>query len=123
MDANDVVNFLGNMSVMDLIDLTHLLENKWQLKAEPQVQQIRLQQTTTEVKAEQTEFSVVLVSCPPDKKIAVIKCLRDVSGLGLVECKNIIEKLPQTVKENLSKQDAEGIKMKLDEAGAKTELK
>lgn len=123
LKVENVVEFLGNLSVMELIALTKQLEQDWQVEAKPMLQEMLIAPTQEETKAAQTEFSVVLVSFPADKKIAVIKTLREVSGLDLVSCKNLLEKLPQSVKEGLMKEQAEEMKFKLEEVGAKVELK
>lgn len=122
MENNDVIKFLGNMKVVDLIALTKELETKWSLKAEPPVSLIS-PQTQQEVKVEQTEFSIVLLAVPSDKKVPAIKLLREITGLGLVECKGMLEKIPCVIKENVSKQEVDGIKMKFDELGLKSEMK
>lgn len=73
--------------------------------------------------AAKTEFSVVLESAPADKKIAVIKVVREITGLGLKEAKDLVEGAPKPVKEGLGKDDAEAAKKKLEEQGAKVSLK
>ena len=70
-----------------------------------------------------TTFDVILLSAPADKKIAVIKAIREITGLGLKEAKDLVEAAPKTVKEQVSKADAEDMKKKLTEAGATVELK
>jgi len=72
---------------------------------------------------EQTEFAVTLKEYPADKKVTVIKVIREITGLGLKEAKDLVEGVPALVKEGVSKADADGIKKKLDEAGAKVEIK
>ncbi len=73
--------------------------------------------------AAKTEFSVVLESAPADKKISVIKVVREITGLGLKEAKDLVEGAPKPVKEGLSKEDAEAAKKKLEDQGAKVALK
>ena len=72
---------------------------------------------------EQTEFTVTLKEYPADKKVTVIKVIREITGLGLKEAKDLVEAVPSTVKEGISKADTDGIKKKLEEAGAKVEIK
>ena len=72
---------------------------------------------------EQTEFTVTLKEYPADKKVTVIKVIREITGLGLKEAKDLVEGVPSTVKEAISKADVETIKKKLEEAGAKVEVK
>jgi large subunit ribosomal protein L7/L12 len=72
---------------------------------------------------EQTEFTVVLKEYPADKKVTVIKVVRELTGLGLKEAKDLVEGVPSTVKEGVNKADSENMKKKLEEAGAKVEVK
>lgn len=116
-----VAEFLGNMSVIQLITLTKELESLWGVEAKPQAV---IQTIKQEVKTvEQTEFTVTLVSFPADKKIALVKLVREVLGLGLVESKNLVESLPKVIKEGVSKDDAEALKVKLAEVGGVVEVK
>lgn len=120
--VEEVVKALGDMSVMDLIDMTKKLEEKWGVKAVPQVGLTPTVVPTEETVA-QTEFTVVLVSVSADKKMNVIKMVREQTGLGLMESKQLVEAAPKSVKEGASKEDAEALKAKLVEAGAVVELK
>ena len=72
---------------------------------------------------EKTEFTVVLKEYPADKKVTVIKVVREITGLGLKEAKDLVEGVPSTVKEGVAKADSESMKKKLEEAGAKVEVK
>ena len=72
---------------------------------------------------EQTEFTVVLKEYPADKKVTVIKVVRELTGLGLKEAKDLVEAVPGTVKEGVNKADSETMKKKLEDAGAKVEVK
>ncbi len=72
---------------------------------------------------EKTEFTVLLKEYPADKKVTVIKVIREITGLGLKEAKDLVEGVPSTVKEAVSKADSEAFKKKLEEAGAKVEIK
>ena len=72
---------------------------------------------------EQTEFAVTLKEYPADKKVTVIKVIREITGLGLKEAKDLVEGVPSLVKEGVSKADVDAIKKKLEEAGAKVEVK
>lgn len=122
--TNDqVADYLGNLSVMQLIALTKDLEQLWGVEAKPQMTATTTtQQTETKVEA-QTEFNVTLVSYPADKKIALVKVLREVTGLGLLESKNLVESVPKVIKEGVSKEDADTLKNKLTETGAVVEVK
>lgn len=76
-----------------------------------------------EEKEEQTEFDVILEEVPKDKKIAILKVVRSITGLGLKEAKAMVEETPKTIKEGVPKDDAEDTKKKLEEAGAKVAVK
>lgn len=119
----EVVAFLGNMSVMQVIELTRELEAKWGVKAEPQVQVQHQNDAPKQEVAEQTEFTVTLTSVPADKKMAVLKMVRELTLLGLKEAKEFVESVPKVVKESCSKADAEEYKAKLVEAGGVVEVK
>lgn len=79
--------------------------------------------TTTEPVEEQTEFTVTLEDVPADKKIAVLKVVRGITGLGLKEAKDLVEAAPKPIKENIKKEEAEDIKKQLEEAGGKATIK
>lgn len=119
---DDVVNFLGNMSVMQVIALTKELEQKWGVKAEPQAVQIQQQQNEKQAVVKE-EWDVVLASVPNDKKMGVIKAIRELLGLGLKESKDLAEAAPKTIKEGVSKADADDLFAKLTAAGAVVEVK
>lgn len=119
---DDVVNFLGNMSVMQVIALTKELEQKWGVKAEPQAVQIQQQQNENQAVVKE-EWDVVLASVPNDKKMGVIKTIRELLGLGLKESKDLAEAAPKTIKEGVSKADADDLFAKLTAAGAVVEVK
>lgn len=119
----EVVEFLGNMSVMQVIALTKELEEKWGVKAEPQAVQVQPDNTPKQEATEQTEFTVTLVSVPADKKMACLKMVRELTLLGLKEAKEFVESTPKVVKEGCSKADAEEYKAKLVEAGGVVEVK
>lgn len=76
-----------------------------------------------EAPEEKTEFDVILTEVPADKKIAILKVVREITGLGLKEAKDLVEAAPKAIKEGTNKDDAEGIKKKLEEAGAKVDVK
>jgi large subunit ribosomal protein L7/L12 len=119
---DDVVKALGNMSVMQVIALTKELEQKWGVKAEPQVVQVQ-QQGTEKQAVVKEEWDVVLTSVPNDKKMGVIKAIRELMGLGLKESKDLAESAPKTLKEGISKADADDLFAKLTAAGAVVEVK
>ncbi len=121
---DDVVKALGNMSVMQVIALTKELEQKWGVKAEPPTVQVQTQQQQPDTQTSvQTEFNVVLTQVPADKKMAVLKMVRELTGLGLKESKDVVEGCPKVIKESVSKEEAEQVKAKLVEAGGTVEVK
>lgn len=119
-----VVEFLSNLSVMEISELVTELEDKWGVEASAAVAVAAGPAAAGGGAAaeEQTEFDVVMTSFG-DKKIQVIKAVRSETGLGLKEAKELVESAPATVKEALSKEDAEKVKEALEEAGASVELK
>jgi large subunit ribosomal protein L7/L12 len=128
MSANiskeDVIEFLSNLSVMAMADLVKELEGKWGVQAASAVAVgPAVNAGPVEAAVEQTEFDVILESFG-DKKINVIKAVRElIPGLGLKEAKTMVEGAPATVKEQVSKAEAEELKKKLEEAGAVIKLK
>jgi len=115
-----LVDTLSSLSVVDLCALTRTLEDKWGVKALPRAAVGVLTPTLLEVLPveAQTEFNVVMKSYAADKKMPVLKAVREVIGLGLKEMKDFMESLPKTVKEGLSKVEADELIGKLREAGA-----
>lgn len=124
VNTDDLAQQLGQLNVMQLVALTKKLEADWGVSATPQVGPTQPGQQQQEVQQEaQTEFTVSLVSYPADKKMALVKLVREVVGLGLLESKNLVEAVPKPIKEGLSKEDAEQLKAKLTEAGGVVEVK
>jgi large subunit ribosomal protein L7/L12 len=121
-----VVDFLSKMTVMDIAALTKELEDKWGVKAAPVAVAAAGGAAPAAggaaPAAEQTEFTVTLKEAGA-KKIEVIKVVRELTQLGLKEAKDLVDGAPKTVKEGVSKADAETFKKKLEEAGAKVEVK
>jgi large subunit ribosomal protein L7/L12 len=119
-----VVDFLSKMSVLDLSSLTKELEDKWGVKAAPVAVAGAAAPAAAAAApaAEQTEFTVILTDAGANK-IGVIKAVREVTNLGLKEAKDLVDGAPKTVKDGVSKADAETIKKKLTEAGAKVDVK
>ena len=119
-----VVSFLSGMSVLDLAALTKELEDKWGVKAAPVAVAAAPAAGggAAAPAAEQTEFTVTLMEAGANK-IGVIKAVREVTNLGLKEAKDLVDGAPKVVKEGVSKADAESIKKKLTEAGAKVDVK
>ena len=127
VSKEQVVDFLSKMSVMDLAALTKELEDKWGVKAAPVAVAAAGGAAAGAAGAaapavEQTEFTVILKEVGA-KKIEVIKVVRELTQLGLKEAKDLVDGAPKTVKEGVSKADSETMKKKLEEAGAKIEIK
>lgn len=120
-----VIDWLSGQSVIEISTLVKDLEEKWGVSAAAPVALAAVPGGSSggsEVAEEQTEFDVILEG-PGEKKINVIKEVRSITGLGLKEAKELVESAPKAVKEALSKDEAEDLKKKLEEAGAKVSLK
>ena len=120
----DVIEFIANMSVLDLSELVKEMEEKFGVSAAAPVAMMAAGPADAAGGAaeEQTEFDVVLTAAG-DKKIQVIKEVRAITGLGLKDAKALVDEAPKPVKEGIAKEDAEKIKEQLEEAGAQVELK
>ncbi len=121
----DVIEFIANMSVLDLSELVKEMEEKFGVSAAAPVAMMAGGPVDGGAGAddeEQTEFDVVLIAAG-DKKIAVIKEVRAITGLGLKDAKALVDEAPKPVKEAIDKEEAEKIKAQLEEAGAQVELK
>lgn len=119
-----LVTEIGKLTVLELSELVKALQEKFGVSAAAPVQ-IATQPSGEAAKAteeEKAEFTVNMTSCG-DKKIQVLKVLRELTGLGLKEAKDIIDNLPKAIKEGVSKEEAQNIKSKLEEVGASIELK
>jgi large subunit ribosomal protein L7/L12 len=117
---DDVVKALGEMSILEIVALTKDLEQRWGVEGKPQLVQSKQTETQVVVK---DDFNVILAAVPADKKMGVIKALRDILGLGLKESKDLAESAPKMIKESVSKADADDMVTKLTAAGAVMELK
>ena len=126
-DMNAIVEQLSGLTVMEVADLVKQLETKWGVTAAAPVVVAAAGGGAAAPAAAaeaQTTFDVILVSVPADKKIAAIKAVREVkAGLGLADAKALVEGAPKTVLEGAPKADADAAKKKLEEAGAKVDLK
>jgi large subunit ribosomal protein L7/L12 len=122
--TEQLIDHLSKMSVMDMAGLIKTLEDKWGVKAAPVAVAgpAAAAGPAAPVVEEKTEFNVELVNAGPNR-INVIKAVREITGLGLKEAKELVEGAPKTVKETVPKAEAEELKKKLEEAGAKVELK
>jgi large subunit ribosomal protein L7/L12 len=119
-----VIEFIEKMSVLELAEMVKELEEKFGVSAAAPVAVAAAGPAAAETAAveEKDEFDVVLTTVG-DKKINVIKVVRAITGLGLKEAKDLVDGAPNTVKEGVSKEEANGIKTQLEEAGASVELK
>ena len=123
-DLDKIVEDLSNLTVIEAADLSKLLEEKWGVSAAAPVAVAAAAPAAggEEAAAEQSEFDVILASFG-DKKINVIKEVRGLTGLGLKEAKDLVEGAPKPIKEGVSKEEADEVKTKLEEAGATVEIK
>jgi large subunit ribosomal protein L7/L12 len=123
LSKDDILNAISEMSVMDLVDLIKSIEDKFGVSAAaPVAVAAAAPAAAGEAAEEKSEFDVVL-SATGDKKVNVIKAVREITGLGLKEAKDLVDAAPSTIKEGLAKEDAEKAKKLLEEAGASVELK
>lgn len=120
----DVIEFISNMTVLELSELVKEMEEKFGVSAAAPVAMMAAVPGGAEAAAEEekTEFDVVLTAAG-DKKIQVIKEVRAITGLGLKDAKALVDEAPKPVKEGVAKDEAEKIKAQLEEAGAQVELK
>lgn len=119
---DDILEAVGNMTVMDLNDLVKAFEEKFGVSAAAVAVAGPAGGGAAAAAEEQTEFTVVLAAAG-DKKVEVIKVVRAVTGLGLKEAKDLVDGAPKPVKEGVAKADAEALKKQLEDAGAKVEIK
>ena len=125
VSSEQVVDYLSNLPVMKMAELITELEDKWGVKAAPAAVAVAAGAAAGGAEAapeEQTEFDVILADMGA-KKIQVIKAIREITGLGLKEAKELVESAPKPVKEQISKEEAEEVKKKLEDAGASVDLK
>jgi large subunit ribosomal protein L7/L12 len=124
LSKDDILNAIASMTVMDVVDLIKAMEDKFGVSAAAAVAVAPAASAAAAAPAEeeQTEFDVILKDSG-EKKVNVIKVVRTLTGLGLKEAKDLVDGAPSTVKEGVSKADAEDAKKQLEEAGATVELK
>jgi large subunit ribosomal protein L7/L12 len=120
----ELVEALSNLKVLDVVELIKSLEDKWGVSAAAPVAIAAAGPAAAAAPAaeEKTEFNVTMTSFGANK-VGVIKVIREITGLGLKEAKDLVEGVPSSVKEGVSKADADAIKKKLEEAGAAAEIK
>jgi large subunit ribosomal protein L7/L12 len=122
VSREEIIEVLSNMSVLEVTQLVSELEEKWGVSAAAPVAAAAGPVAEAAAVEEQTEFDVVMTSFGANK-VGVIKAIRTITGLGLKEAKDMVEGVPATVKEGISKDEAAGIKKQLEEAGASVEVK
>jgi large subunit ribosomal protein L7/L12 len=126
VSKDEILDAIGKMSVIDVVELIADMEKKFGVTAAAPVAVAAGGAAAGAAAApveEQTEFTVTLKEYPADKKVTVIKVIREITGLGLKEAKDLVEGAPATVKESVAKADVEVIKKKLEDVGAKVEVK
>jgi large subunit ribosomal protein L7/L12 len=123
ISQEEVINYLSNLTVIDLVNLTKALEDKWGVKAAPVAVAAAPAAAPAAAQVEEkTEFTVVLKGGGTNK-IGVIKVVREITGLGLKDAKDLVDGAPKEVKAGINKAEAEDISKKLKDAGAEVELK
>ncbi len=125
ISKEEILDAIAEMSVMDIVALVEAMEEKFGVSAAAAVAVAAPAaggDSGGAAAAEQTEFDVILASAG-DKKVNVIKAVRAITGLGLKEAKGLVDGAPSPIKEGVSKEDAEGIKSQIEEAGGSVELK
>jgi large subunit ribosomal protein L7/L12 len=127
VSKEEILDAIAKMSLMDVVELISDMEKKFGVTAAAPVAVAAAAGGSAAAAAapaeEKTEFTVVLKEYPADKKVTVIKVVRELTGLGLKEAKDLVEAVPGTVKDGVNKADSETMRKKLEEAGAKVEIK
>ena len=127
VSKDEILDAISNMTVIQVVELIADMEKKFGVTAAAPVAMVAGGGAGAAAAAapaeEKTEFTVILKEYPADKKVGVIKVVRELTGLGLKEAKDLVEGVPGTVKEGVNKADSDNMKKKLEEAGAKVEIK
>ena len=126
VSKDEILDSISKMTVLEVVELIADMEKKFGVTAAAPVAAAAAPGAAAAAAApveEKTEFTVVLKEYPADKKVSVIKVVRELTGLGLKEAKDLVEGVPQNVKEAVNKADSEAMKKKLEETGAKVEVK
>jgi len=119
-----ILESISNMTIMEVVDLVKMMEEKFGVTAAAPVAAAAAAAGAAAPAAEEkTEFTVILKAYPAEKKVTVIKVIREITGLGLKEAKDLVEGAPSTVKESVSKADSEKFKKQLEDGGATVEVK
>ena len=126
VSKDEILDAISKMTLMEVVELISDMEKKFGVTAAAPVAAAAAPGAGAAAAApaeEKTEFTAILKEYPADKKVTVIKVIREITGLGLKEAKDLVEGVPSTVKEAVSKADSDAIKKKLEDAGAKVEIK
>ena len=125
VSKDEILDAISKMTLMEVVELISDMEKKFGVTAAAPVAVAAAPAAGAAAAPaeEQTEFTVILKEYPADKKVTVIKVIREITGLGLKEAKDLVEAVPSTVKEAVSKADSEAFKKKLEDVGAKVEIK
>lgn len=128
ISKDEIIDAIGNLTVLELSELVKAIEEKFDVKAMPAMGAVAVAPGAAQADAaageEKSEFNIVLEGLSDNsKKIAVIKVVREITGLGLKESKDLVEGAPKPVKENVAKAEADQLQKKLTEAGGKVTLK
>ncbi len=125
VNKDEILDAISKMSLMEVVELISAMEEKFGVTAAAPVAMAAAPAAGAAAAPaeEKTEFTVILKEYPADKKVTVIKVIREITGLGLKEAKDLVEAVPSTVKDAVSKADSESFKKKLEDAGAKVEIK
>jgi len=122
VSKEDILNTISNMTVLEVVDLISAMEEKFGVSAAAPMAVAAAPVAAAAAVEEKTEFDVILTNFGANK-VNVIKVIREVTGLWLKEAKDLVEGAPSTVKEAISKKDADDLKKKLEEAGASVDIK
>ena len=122
VSKDEILETIGNMSVIEVVDLIEAMEEKFNVSAASAVAAVAAPAASAASAEEKTEFDVVMSSFGSNK-VSVIKVVRAITGLGLKEAKDLVEGAPSAMKEGVTKAEAEDMKKQLEEAGASVEIK
>ena len=122
LSVDDLLEQIGNLTLIEAAELKKAMEEKFGVTAAAPMGMAMMAAPAAAAVEEKTEFDVILTSVG-DKKIEVLKVVREVTGLGLKEAKDLVDSAPKAVKEKIKKEDADAMKTKLEAAGAKVEIK
>ena len=124
MSVQEILESIEKLTLIEAAELVKAMEEKFGVSAAAPVAAVAVAAAPAEAAADEaSEVNVILASVPADKKIAVLKEVRAITGLGLKEAKDLVDGAPKAVKEGVKKEDAEAIKKQLEEAGATVEIK